>query len=102
MIVYSGIRRTIKIMTASAPCTSDPAELCREAVEHCNKFGFGIDLTFRDDIIEVRPGDDPARLAAAFDQRAGERARPISSPATDHGGDRYGSRATMARSRPRT
>ncbi|WP_290369043.1 hypothetical protein [Sphingobium sp. CECT 9361] len=37
----------------------------------------GIDLSFRDDIIEARPGNDPAQLANIFERRAAERAKPV-------------------------
>jgi hypothetical protein len=37
----------------------------------------GIDVTFRDDIIEARPGSDPAQLADVFDRRAAEQAKPV-------------------------
>lgn len=77
MIVYSGVRRVFKIMSAKAPSSCDLDDVCRMAVDHCIRFGFGIDLTFRDDIIEARPNSDPALLAAAFERRAAERARPI-------------------------
>jgi hypothetical protein len=66
MIVFSGLARVFRIMSAHAPGCCDPAEICREAVQHCDQFGVGIDLRFRDLIIEVRPGSDPVLLAAPF------------------------------------
>jgi hypothetical protein len=77
MIVFSGLRRIVRIMAAYAPPCCDPTDVCREAVDHCTEFGVGIDLSFRDDIIEARPGDDPIQLAAAFEHRARERAKPV-------------------------
>ncbi|MFZ2980419.1 MAG: hypothetical protein WA085_05265 [Sphingobium sp.] len=53
------------------------ADVCREAVNHCNILRVGIDLSFRDDIIEARPGNDPAQLANIFERRAAERAKPV-------------------------
>lgn len=75
MIVFSGLRW--KILAATAPCCCDLADVCREAVDHCNTLRVGIDLNFRDDIIEVRPGSDPAQLADIFERRAAERAKPV-------------------------
>ena len=75
MIVFSGLRW--KILAATAPSCCDLAEVCREAVDHCNILRVGIDVTVRDDIIEARPGSDPAQLADVFDRRAAERAKPV-------------------------
>lgn len=75
MIVFSGLRW--KIMTASAPSCCDVPDVCREAVDHCNILRVGIDLSFRGDIIEARPGSDPAQLADIFERRAAERAKPV-------------------------
>lgn len=66
MIVFSGLARVFRIMSAHAPACCDPAEICREAVQHCDEFGVGVDLRFRDVIIEARPGSDPVLLAAPF------------------------------------
>ena len=68
MIVFSGLRW--KILAATAPSCCDLADVCREAVEHCNILRAGIDLSFRRDIIEARPGSDPAQLADIFERRA--------------------------------
>lgn len=73
MIVFSGLRW--KILAATAPSCCDLADVCREAVDHCTVLRVGIDLSFRDDIIEARPGSDPAQLANTFERRAAERAK---------------------------
>jgi hypothetical protein len=44
----------------------------------------GIDVSFRDNIIEARPGSDPAQLADIFERRAAELAKPVGSPSSDH------------------
>lgn len=75
MTVFSGLRW--KILAATAPSCCDVADVCREAVDHCNFLRVGIDLSFRDDIIEARPGNDPAQLADIFERRAAERAKPV-------------------------
>ncbi|GBH30692.1 hypothetical protein MBESOW_P1947 [Sphingobium xenophagum] len=82
MIVISGLRW--KVLAASAPACCDPADVCREAVEHCNALRVGIDVSFRDNIIEARPGSDPAQLADIFERRAAELAKPVGSPSSDH------------------
>ena len=82
MIVISGLRW--KVLAASAPACCDPADVCREAVEHCNALRVGIDVSFRDDDIKARLGSDSAQLADIFVRRAAKLAKPAGFPTSDH------------------
>jgi len=97
MIVYSGLRKVFKIMAATAHSCCDPVDVCREAVEDCKRFGYGIDLSYRGEIIEVRPHSDPAHLAAAIEGRAAEQAKPARHT---HPAERSSDAAHSRNSRP--
>lgn len=53
MISFHGLKITLKILSASAPNQADLRQLCADAVSICDELHIGIDIAYRQRLIQA-------------------------------------------------
>lgn len=66
MITFHGLKTTLKILSASAPDQADLRQLCADAVLICDELQIGIDIAYRQRLIQARPGGSAEQLMVHF------------------------------------
>ncbi len=61
------------ILNARVEGDTDLKTLCYETADLCNRLGVGIDVSFKEQVIEARPASHPYNLVQTFERTACER-----------------------------